>query len=80
MESEEKYRNLFMNMTEEVHLWRTIRDEQGRIETWRLVDANPPTLKTWSRTLEEIKGKTTDRDLRSWSDGTLHAGRAEDHG
>lgn len=60
MESEEKYRNLFMNMTEEVHLWRLIRDEQGRIETWRLVDANPPTLKTWGRTLEEIKGKTTD--------------------
>jgi len=59
-ESEEKYRNLFMNMTEEVHFWKLVRDEEGRIKTWRLVDANPPTLKTWGKTLEGIKGKTTD--------------------
>ncbi len=59
-ESEEKYRNLFMNMTEEVHFWRLARDEAGHIKTWRLVDANPPTLKTWGKRLEEIKGKTTD--------------------
>ena len=60
-ESEEKYRNLFENMTEEVHFWKLVRDEQGRITTWRLVDANPPTLKTWGRsTIEEIRGKTTD--------------------
>ena len=59
-ESEGKYRNLFENMTEEVHFWALVRDEEGRIKTWRLVDANPPTLKTWGHTLEEIKGKTTD--------------------
>lgn len=59
-ESEEKYRNLFMNMTEEVHFWKLVRDPEGRIVTWRLVDANPPTLKTWGRTREEIVGKTTD--------------------
>ena len=59
-ESESKYRNLFANMTEEVHFWELVRDEEGRIKTWRLVDANPPTLKSWGRTLEEIKGKTTD--------------------
>ncbi len=58
--SEEKYRNLFMNMTEEVHFWKLVRDEAGYIKTWRLVDANPPTLKTWGKRLEEIKGKTTD--------------------
>jgi PAS domain S-box-containing protein len=59
--SEEKYRNLFDNMTEEVHFWQLIRDQAGCIETWRLVDANPPTLKTWGwTTVDEIRGKTTD--------------------
>ena len=28
--SEEKYRNLFFNMAEEVHFWKLERDEQGR--------------------------------------------------
>jgi len=60
-ESEAKYRNLFQNMVEEVHFWRLVRDEDGRIKTWTLVDANPPTLKSWGRpTLDEIKDKTTD--------------------
>jgi two-component system, chemotaxis family, CheB/CheR fusion protein len=59
-ESEAKYRNLFANMVEEVHFWKLVRDEQGRIKTWRLVDANPPALKTWGKTLKEIKGRTTD--------------------
>ena len=60
-ESEAKYRELFDNMTEEVHYWKLDRDEAGQIKTWRLVDANPPTLKSWDRTtLDEVKGKTTD--------------------
>ena len=59
-ESEAKYRNLFENMTEEVHFWKLVRDESGQIKTWRLVDANPPTLATWGKTLDEIRGKTTD--------------------
>ncbi len=59
-ESEAKYRNLFMNITEEVHFWKLIRDEEGRIKTWSLVDVNPPTLKTWGKALDEIKGRTTD--------------------
>jgi PAS domain S-box-containing protein len=60
-ESEEKYRNLFENMTEEVHFWQLVRDGNGKIETWRLVDANPPTLKSWGRqSVEEIRGRTTD--------------------
>lgn len=60
-ESEAKYRNLFENMTEEVHFWQLEHDEAGRIKTWRLVDANPPTLKTWGRAdLKAIKGKTAD--------------------
>lgn len=60
-DSEEKYRNLFVNMTEEVHLWEVVRDDVGGIKTWRLVDANPPTIKSWNRkSVEEIRGKTTD--------------------
>ncbi len=60
-ESESKYRNLFENMTEEVHFWQLVRDEAGRIKTWRLVDVNPPTIKSWGRgSVDEIRGKTTD--------------------
>jgi PAS domain S-box-containing protein len=58
--SESKYRNLFENMSEEVHFWQIVRDEQGRIRTWRLVDANPPTLETWGKSLDEVRGRTTD--------------------
>jgi PAS domain S-box-containing protein len=60
-ESEAKYRTLFENMTEEVHFWQIVRDDDGQIITWRLVDANPPTIKSWGRnSFDEIKGKTTD--------------------
>ena len=59
--SEEKYRNLFENMAEEVHFWQLVRDEAGHIKTWRLVDVNPPALKTWGRqSAEEVRGKTID--------------------
>ncbi len=59
-ESEAKYRNLFENMAEELHLWQLIRDESGEIQSWRLVDANPPALRTWGRRIDEIRGKTAD--------------------
>jgi PAS domain S-box-containing protein len=60
-ESEAKYRDLFNNMTEEVHFWEVVRHESGQIKTWRLVDVNPPALKSWGRkSVEEIRGKTTD--------------------
>ena len=60
-ESERRYRDLFSNMAEEVHFWKLDRDEGGRIKTWRLVDVNPPALKTWGRqSVDEIRGKTTD--------------------
>ncbi len=59
-ESESKYRNLFDNMAEEVHFWQVVRDDNGRIQTWRLVEANTPALRTWGKTLEHIRGKTTD--------------------
>ena len=58
--SEEKYRNLFANMAEEVHFWQLVRDEAGDIKTWRLVDINPAGLKSWRKTRAETIGKTAD--------------------
>ena len=60
-ESEEKYRNLFMNMTEEVHFWKLERDENGAIKTWRIVDVNPPAVRTWERkSREDTIGRMAD--------------------
>ncbi|AMV17383.1 PAS domain-containing protein [Planctomyces sp. SH-PL14] len=59
-DSERQYRTLFDNMAEEVHYWKVERDERGRITTWRLVDANPPALRTWGKSLDAIRGRTTD--------------------
>ncbi len=61
--SEAKYRDLFNNMTEEVHFWKLVRDRDGQIKTWTLVDANPPTLKTWGKTLAEIREGLPTRSL-----------------
>lgn len=62
-DSEARYRNLFENLPEEVQFWKLVRDDRGGIQTWRLVDANPPTLKSWGKTLDQIQGKTTDQIL-----------------
>ena len=76
-ESEEKYRNLFMNMTEEVHFWQLVRDREGRIMTWRLVDANPPALITWGKSREDVLGKTTDEIFGPGATGHYLPSRAE---
>ncbi len=59
-QSEEQYRNLFRNISEEVHYWKLVRDEAHAIKTWRLVDINPAGLKAWNKTREEAIGKTPD--------------------
>lgn len=51
------YRNLFNNLIDEVHLWKIIRDEQGGIHSWELIDLNPAAEKTWQRNREEVVGK-----------------------
>jgi len=58
-ESEEKYRNLFENLIDEVHLWKIIKDKNGKIKTWELVDANPSALKVWGKKRSQVVGKTT---------------------
>ncbi|MCF8060620.1 MAG: response regulator [Bacteriovoracaceae bacterium] len=54
------YEVLFMNMPQEVHIWRVIRNSSGKIKTWELVNANPVALKAWGMELEDIIGKTTE--------------------
>lgn len=54
---EERYKTLFENIGDEVHMWKLIRNELGEIETWELYDANPAALKIWGKSLEEVKGK-----------------------
>ncbi|MEQ8705390.1 MAG: PAS domain-containing protein [Phaeodactylibacter sp.] len=57
---EGQYLALFHHLAEEVHLWKLIREQDGRIKTWELADANPAALRTWGKKKEEVIGKTTD--------------------
>lgn len=58
-QSEERYRNLFENLIDEVHLWKVIKDKKGKIKTWELIDVNPSALKAWKKTRKQVIGKTT---------------------
>lgn len=59
-ETEFKYRNLFNNMLHEVHLWELVRDDSGKIETWRLIDLNSAAEKSWGKNRDEVIGKTAE--------------------
>jgi len=54
------YRGLFEHLLHEVHIWQLVRDDEGRIVTWRLLDANRRTLESWGRTLSDVVGRTPD--------------------
>jgi diguanylate cyclase (GGDEF)-like protein/PAS domain S-box-containing protein len=56
--SEERYRNLFENTHQEVHLWKLVRDEHGAIRTWRLVEVNTTALQAWGKTRSDVIGET----------------------
>ncbi len=58
--AELKYKQLFDNLGEEVHMWEIVRAKNGSILTWKLVDANPSAIKAWSKNKEDIIGKTAD--------------------
>ena len=66
----ERYRILFDNMIDEVHIWKLVRDKQGAIKTWRLEDVNPAGLEAWGKTRSETIGKTSD-EIFSY-DATAH--------
>lgn len=57
-ESEKKFRELFENLIDEVHLWKIIKDKTAKITGWQLVDANPSALKSWGKSINDVIGKT----------------------
>jgi PAS domain S-box-containing protein len=58
--SEKKYRELFDNLMDEVHVWKVVKNDHGNILRWELADANISTLKAWGRKKKDIIGKTPD--------------------
>lgn len=54
------YKNLFTHSPFEIHVWQIIRNNSGKIQNWKLVDANPKALKLWGKSLVDILGQTTD--------------------
>lgn len=58
-ESNERYLRLFENLADEVHLWKVLRDDVGKIVTWQQVDVNPVALKAWKAEKKDVVGKTT---------------------
>jgi HD-GYP domain-containing protein (c-di-GMP phosphodiesterase class II) len=60
LEKEGLYEALFKFMLDEVHIWELVRDSDGKICNWKLVDANKAALHSWGKSLDEIQGKTAD--------------------
>ena len=58
--NEEKFRHLFENLDEEIHLWKIVKDKDGSIKTWELHDINPIALKAWNKSKEDVIGKRAD--------------------
>ncbi len=54
------YQDLFKNMLHEVHVWELVRNESGKIKTWRLLDANPKALESWGVELDQVVGRNTE--------------------
>lgn len=57
-ESKQRYKDLFDNLVDEVHIWKFITNEQDEVVNWELVEANPVALKVWGKSLNEVQGKT----------------------
>lgn len=52
---------IFDYLTVEIHIWKIIRGKNNQIDSWKLIYANPPALKSWEfDSLDKIKGKTTE--------------------
>ncbi|MFY8274655.1 hybrid sensor histidine kinase/response regulator [Pseudoalteromonas sp. SSDWG2] len=51
------HQDLFATMQHEVHMWELVYNADNSIKTWRLITANPITLKSWGMRLEDIQGK-----------------------
>ncbi len=51
---------LLNHSSDEVHLWKLIRDKDNNIITWELIDVNAIALESWQKNKEDVIGKTTD--------------------
>lgn len=56
----ERYKNLLMHLSDEVHRWRIVRDENGDIKTWKLSEVNSRALRSWGKKEQNVIGKTPD--------------------
>ena len=54
----ERYKNLLMHLSDEVHRWKIIRDKKGEIINWRLAEVNSKALRSWKKEEQNIIGKT----------------------
>jgi len=62
--------DLFNYLLDEIHIWELVKDKKGNIKTWKLLDANPPTLKAWRKKRKDIIGKTA-RQIFNYEAETL---------
>lgn len=60
LDSKNVYVEAFRHVQNEVHIWELVRNDAGKIISWKLVDANLSALKSWNKKLEEIRGKRTE--------------------
>ena len=51
-------RDLIEHLPHEVHVWKLVRNEDGSIRTWKLDHANPAALNAWSKSLDDVIGRT----------------------
>ena len=79
-ESEAKYRNLFENITEEVHFWKLVRDASGRIATLETGGRQPANAQNLGKNAGRDQGQDDRRNLRSRRIGALHARCPENRG
>ena len=54
------YKALYDCLPYEVHVWQVVYDDHGEVANWRLLDANPQALASWSASLGEVVGRTAE--------------------
>lgn len=56
----EPFRQLFLNLPQEVHIWQLEYCGDQTIKTWRLLDINDAALKSWRKLKNDVIGKAPD--------------------
>ncbi len=78
-ESEARYRELFVNMTEGFLLADFIHDDAGNVVDWRFLEVNPAYERIIGKTRGEVVGRTLNELFpgveRSWFDAISHVAK-----